>query len=76
MKTKSTYSLLMNAEAEEKGRSIFETAVYSLIVLCMTLSVWSFAAGDVNVPGQKSAVKKEVPASMMANAPALNPARG
>jgi len=75
MKTKSTYSLLMNAESEEKGRSIFETAVYSLIVLCMTLSVWSFATGDVTVPGQ-SAVKKDVPASMMANAPALNPARG
>lgn len=75
MKNKSTYSLLLAADAEEKGRSIFETVIYSLVVLSTVVSVWSFASGDVTVPGQTS-VKKDAPASMMANAPALNPARG
>lgn len=75
MKTKSTYSLLLNAESEDKGRTIFETAVYSLVVLCMALSVWHFASGDVTLPGQTS-VQKDAPASMIANAPALAPVRG
>jgi hypothetical protein len=51
MKNKSTYSLLMNADAEEKGRSIFETVVYSGVVLCTVVSVWAFASGDVVTPG-------------------------
>lgn len=74
MKTKSTYSLLMNADSEEKGRSVFETVVYSLIVICMAVSGWSFVSGEMSVPGTEA--KKDAPVSMMANAPALNPARG
>ena len=51
MKNKSTYSLLINADAEEKGRSIFETGVYSVVVLCTALAVWTFATGSVITPG-------------------------
>ena len=51
MKTKNTYSLLMNADAEEKGRSIFETIVYSSVVMATALSVWAFASGSVVTPG-------------------------
>ncbi|MFN2509573.1 MAG: hypothetical protein ABR589_12480 [Chthoniobacterales bacterium] len=74
MKTKSTYSLLINADAEEKGRSIFETAVYSLVVLCTALSVWHFASGEVTLPGQTST--KEAPVSIIANAPVNATAQG
>ena len=68
MKNKSTYSLLINAEAEEKGRSIFETAVYSLVVLCTAMSVWAFASGAVVTPGMNrattdNAIFAEAPAS-------------
>ena len=51
MKNKNTYSLLVNADAEEKGRSIFETAVYSSVVMATALSVWAFASGAVITPG-------------------------
>ena len=51
MKNKNTYSLLVNAEAEEKGRSMFETAVYSCVVMATALSVWAFASGAVVTPG-------------------------
>jgi len=54
MKTKSTYSLLLNADAEERGRSIFENAVYSVVLLCTALTVWVFASGAVILPGQNS----------------------
>ena len=51
MKNKSTYSLLVNADSEEKGRSIFETAVYSLVAMATALAVWAFATGAVVTPG-------------------------
>ena len=51
MKSKNTYSLILNAEAEEKGRSMFETAVYSCVVMATALSVWAFATGAVVTPG-------------------------
>ena len=51
MKKQNTYSLLINADAEEKGRSIFETAVYSCVVIATALSVWAFATGAVVTPG-------------------------
>ena len=68
MKNKSTYSLLMNADSEEKGRSIFETIVYSSVVMATALSVWAFASGSVVTPGmnrpERDAAKfaKEAPA--------------
>lgn len=55
MKNKSTYSLLVNADSEEKGRSIFETAVYSTVVMATALSVWAFASGAVVTPGMNRA---------------------
>jgi hypothetical protein len=55
MKTKSTYSLLLNADAEEKGRSIFENAVYSVVLLCTALTVWVFVSNAVIVPGENAA---------------------
>ena len=55
MKNKSTYSLLVNAESEEKGRSIFETAVYSFVVLATAVSVWTFASSAVITPGMNRA---------------------
>ena len=51
MKNKSTYSLLVNADSEEKGRSIFEAAVYSSVAIATALSVWAFATGAVVTPG-------------------------
>ena len=51
MKNKSTYSLLVNADSEEKGRSIFEGAIYSTVILATALSVWAFASGSVLIPG-------------------------
>ena len=47
---KNTYSLLLNAEAEEKGRSIFESAIYGLVVLCTAVAAFQFATGDVVLP--------------------------
>ena len=57
MKKKSTYSLLVNADSEEKGRAIFETAVYSTVCLATALSVWAFASGAVVTPGMGRADK-------------------
>lgn len=48
MKTKNTYSLLVNSE--EKGRSIVETAVYGLVVLSMAFSVFAFASQAMTLP--------------------------
>ena len=72
MKTKSTYALLVNANSEEKGRSIFETGVNALVVVCAALSIWTFASNDVTLPGQTS-TKKDAPASMIAKAPVQQP---
>ena len=57
MKNKSTYSLLVNADSEDKGRSIFESAVYSLVGMSTALSVWAFASGAVVTPGMGRAEK-------------------
>ena len=46
----NTYSLLLNANAEEKGRSIFEAAVYGLVVVCCAFSAFQFVASDVVLP--------------------------
>jgi hypothetical protein len=72
MNKKSTYSLLLDAAAEEKGHSIFETAVYSLVVLCMALAGWHFASGTVTLPGQNRA-PSTTSHSMIAATPAPQP---
>ncbi len=48
MKTNNTYSLLVNSE--EKSRSIFETAVYGLVVTSMAFAAFAFASQSVTVP--------------------------
>ena len=53
MKTQSTYSLLV--QSQEKGRSIFEGAVYALFVLSSVVSILQFASQSVIVPVQPGA---------------------
>lgn len=53
MKTKNTYSLLINSE--EKGRSIFESAIYGLVVVCMAFTGWQFASSSVALPRMPAA---------------------
>lgn len=49
---KNTYSLLLNSE--EKGRSIFESAIYGLVVLCVAFTGWQFASNSVITPGMNN----------------------
>ena len=45
MKTNcGTYSLILSAESDEKGRSIAETLVYALLILSVVASIISAAA--------------------------------
>ena len=71
MKNKSTYSLLINSDTEEKGRSIFEISVYVLVLLCMAISGWYFASTSVTLPSKSQ--KQDAPQSMLAEAPAHPP---
>ncbi len=72
MKTKNTYSLLV--QSQEKGRSIFEGAIYALVILCTAVSGWQFASNSVALPrmpannGSSSA-----PVEMVAKVPASQP---
>ena len=74
MKKQSTYSLLMNSGAEEKGRSIFETAVYGVVVLCMAISGWEMMSTKVTMPGltpaQQAQQEAKAQQSIIASAPA------
>lgn len=45
---KSTYALL--AQSEEKERGLFETIVYSLLVLSAVVGIWQFAQLRVPSP--------------------------
>ena len=65
MKTnKTTYSLLV--DSEEKGRSIFEGAIYALIVLCTAFSGWQFASNSVALP--RMPATNNAPAPMIVKA--------
>jgi hypothetical protein len=68
MKTKSTYSLLVRSE--EKGRSIFEMAVYGMLVLSSFASVLQFASAPMALP-TNLAVHAPVNAIVVAAAPQL-----
>jgi hypothetical protein len=72
MKRKNTYSLILNAEAEDKRSSVFETVVYAVVILGMAVSSWSFVSGKVTLPGQNRAPKPQQ--SIMATVPAEQPA--
>jgi hypothetical protein len=45
---KSTYSMLIRSE--EKERSLFETAIYSLLVLSVVIGICQFAALRIPTP--------------------------
>jgi hypothetical protein len=65
MKTnKTTYSLLVGSE--EKGRNMFEGAIFALIILCTAFSGWQFASNSVALP--RMPVTTEAPAAMLAKA--------
>jgi hypothetical protein len=72
MKNKNTYSLILNAEAEDKTSSLFEVAVYGVVILGMAISSWNFASGKVTLPGENRAPKSEQ--RSMATVPAEQPA--
>ena len=44
----STYALLVRSE--EKERSLFETIVYSLLILSAVAAIWQFAHQPINPP--------------------------
>lgn len=69
MKNKNTYSLLVGSE--EKGRNMFEGAIFALIVICTAFSGWQFASNSVALP--RMPVTVEAPASMIAQAAPLPP---
>ena len=51
MKTKcGTYNLILEAESDEKARSVAETLVYALLILSAAASIISAAAQSVVVP--------------------------
>ncbi len=70
MKTQSTYSLLINSQ--EKGRSLFEAAIYVLVMLTAVVSVGQFATETVTLPGQAAA--KKASSTMVADAAVQTPA--
>ena len=47
-KAKSTYSMLV--QSEEKERNLFETLVYSVIVMSAVVAIWQVAHQPVRVP--------------------------
>lgn len=65
MKSQNTYSLLVNSE--EKNRSIFEGAVYGLVVVSMAFSVFAFARQSINIPGMTRT--NSAPAAIVETAP-------
>ncbi len=75
MKTQNTYSLLVSSE--EKSRSIFETAVYGLVVISMAFAVFAFASQSVSVPRmQKASAAPAMVVEKTAAQPSLIAARG
>ena len=49
-KRQSTYSML--GRSQETDRSIFETVIYALFILCAIFSVWQFVQQPVTMPTQ------------------------
>jgi hypothetical protein len=44
----STYALLIRSE--EKGRNVFEVAIYPLLMLGPLIAIWQFAQQPINIP--------------------------
>ena len=74
MKTQSTYSLLVNSY--EKGRSIFESAVYGLLVLSAIASIGQFATQSVMAPTEIAANTARTTIVADAATQVMVPARG
>ncbi len=77
MKSKNTYSILL--QAEEKGRAIFEHSIYALVVLCTAFSGWQFVSSSVVTPGMTAKASapanlESTPAPMVAKTAPRNPA--
>lgn len=68
MKKQNTYSLLVNSQ--EKGRSIFESVIYALVVVCVAFTAWQFAASSVVTPGMNRTTNSSTPAQVVATIPA------
>jgi hypothetical protein len=47
MNKQTTYALLMRSE--EKGRDLFETAVYAICVLSAVFAIWQFAQEPITL---------------------------
>jgi hypothetical protein len=45
----------MLVQAEEKGRSIFESTIYGLVIICVAFTGWQFASTSVVTPGMNRA---------------------
>jgi hypothetical protein len=58
---KSTYALLV--QSEEKERGLFETIVYSLLVLSAVVGIWQFAHLRVPMPFVNTAATQVVSGS-------------
>ena len=72
MKNKTTYSLLVSSE--EKGRSIFEGAIYGLVILCIAFSGWQFVSNSVALPGMPANNgDNSAPVEMVVKAPVEQP---
>ncbi|MGI9087005.1 MAG: hypothetical protein ACR2HH_04565 [Chthoniobacterales bacterium] len=70
--TKNTYSLLV--ESEEKGRAIFESSIYGLVLLCMAFTGWQFASSSVALPRMPATSNSgNAPVEMVAKAPVEKP---
>lgn len=70
--TKTTYSLLVGSE--EKGRSLFEGALYAAVILCVAFSGWQFASHSVAVPRMPASNGiNDSPVELAAKAPELPP---
>ena len=74
MKTQSTYSLLVNSY--EKGRSIFESAVYGLLVLSAVAAIGQFASQSITTPGEIAASSTRGAIVAEATTQAAIPVRG
>lgn len=53
-KRASTYSLLVQSEQAEAGRSILETAIYGLFLVSTVLAMWQVAVQTSALPTYKT----------------------
>jgi hypothetical protein len=74
MKTQSTYAMLVNSK--EKGRDLFEGAVYSLIAVCTAIIGFAGAMQSDSIRNYSPLAKQEAPAPIVAKAAVAQNTRG